>query len=106
MKYDHLEDMIRGWFIGDFKPNIIETSDFEVGVKRYNAGDYEARHYHKISTEVTVILNGQVEMNGKTLGDGDIITIPPGEATDFKALTNVTTVVVKVPSSKDDKYEI
>ena len=47
MKYDHLEDMIRGWFIGDFKPNIIETSDFEVGVKRYNAGDYEARHYHK-----------------------------------------------------------
>ena len=45
-------------------------------------------------------------MNGKTLGNGDIITIPPGEATDFKALTDVTTVVVKVPSSKDDKYEI
>jgi hypothetical protein len=32
------------------------------------------------------------------------VTIEPGEATDFTALTDTTTVVVKMPSVKGDKY--
>ena len=36
--------------------------------------------------------------------DGDIIIIEPGEKTSFEALTDVVTVVVKHPGSKNDKY--
>ena len=36
---------------------------------------------------------------------GDIVLIEPGEDTDFEALTDVTTVVVKTPSVAGDKYE-
>ncbi|MFD2584174.1 hypothetical protein ACFSR6_16845 [Pedobacter vanadiisoli] len=99
-----LSDMIKGWFIGNFEPSAYQTNDVEVGIKKYDAGDYESSHYHKIATEFTIILNGSVEMNNTIYSDGDIIKILPGISTDFKALTSVTTVVVKIPGVNNDKY--
>ena len=43
-------------------------------------------------------------MNGNEYVDGDIITIQPGEATDFKVLEDTITTVIKLPSVKNDKY--
>ena len=43
-------------------------------------------------------------MNGIKYVKGDIIEISPNESTDFKALSFVKTVVVKIPSAKNDKY--
>ena len=99
-----LEAMIKGWFIGNFNPTLFSTNDVEVGIKKYVAGDQEGVHHHKISIEFTVILNGTVEMSGKIYKDGDIIKINPGVSTDFKAITDVTTVVVKIPGAINDKY--
>lgn len=99
-----LADMTKGWFVGDFEPAALRTAAAEVAVKTYAAGTREARHVHKVAPEVTLILSGRVRMNGQEYGDGDIVRIPPGEATDFEALTDVTTVVVKVPSVAGDKY--
>jgi hypothetical protein len=45
-----------------------------------------------------------VLMNGVTYNGGDIITIEPGYATDFEALTDVSTTVIKFPCVKNDKY--
>ena len=101
---ENLENFIKGWFIGDFEPSLFNTSDFEIAVKNYKTGDYEPTHYHKIATEFTVIVDGIVLMNGNEYKKNDIITIKPNEQTDFKCLTDVTTVVIKIPSSKDDKY--
>ncbi len=64
MKVDKLDRMVKGWFVGNFEPTVIKTNDVEVAVKKYKAGDYEPAHYHKIATEVTVIVSGEVEMNG------------------------------------------
>lgn len=99
-----LEEMIKGWFIGNFNPTLFSTNDVEVGIKKYIAGDQEGAHHHKIATEFTVIINGKVEMSGKTYTDGDIIKIKPGLSTDFKAITDVTTVVIKIPGAMNDKY--
>jgi len=96
--------MSRGWFVGNFEPAAYISKDCEVGLKRYKAGDYEEFHYHKIATELTLIVYGSVEMNGIRYGEGDIIVIEPGEGTDFRALTDVANVVVKVPSVAGDKY--
>ncbi len=104
MKLFRLEDMIKGWFVGNFKPTILSTVDVEVAVKKYKAGDYENSHYHKIATEITVITEGQVKMNGVTYDSGSIIVIEPNESTDFLALTDVTTTVVKYPGANNDKY--
>ncbi len=59
---------------------------------------------HKIATEVTLILEGSAEMSGQRLDAGDILVLEPGEASDFRALTDVVTVVVKLPSVAGDKY--
>jgi quercetin dioxygenase-like cupin family protein len=99
-----ISEMIKGWFIGDFEPSIFKTQDVEVGVKEYKAGEYESPHYHKIATEFTVIIDGKVEMNGKTFLTGDIIKILPNEITDFKAILDTKTVVVKIPGATNDKY--
>ena len=104
MKKNNLQNMTKGWFIGNFFPSIINTTDFEVAVKYYNEGDYETKHYHKISSEITVIVEGKVKMFDKVFKKGDIISIEPLESTDFLALKKTITVVVKVPSSNNDKY--
>ena len=99
-----LEAMSKGWFIGDFEPSLYKTNEVEVGVKHYKAGDKEELHHHKIATEFTVVIIGEVKMSGKYYSRGDIIKINPGITTDFLAITDVITVVVKLPGSKNDKY--
>jgi hypothetical protein len=104
MEHKKLNQMIKGWFVGGFEPSAFSTSECEVGIKQYRAGDSEEAHYHKVATEITVILNGKARMLDQVWEDGDIITLSPGELTDFKAITDVVTVVVKVPSVQGDKY--
>lgn len=99
-----LDEMTRGWFVGDFEPSAFRTEAAEVAVKSYRAGDSEAAHYHKVATELTAVISGTIRMSGKTYSAGDIILIEPGESTDFEALTDVVNVVVKIPGAKNDKY--
>ena len=51
MKTARLNDMIKGWFVGNFEPTLYRTNDCEVAVKRYLKGDCEKKHHHKIATE-------------------------------------------------------
>lgn len=104
MKKDNLNNFIKGWFIGDFEPSILKTCDFEIAIKKYKSGDYENSHCHKISTEITVLIQGEVEMNGVKYVENDIIMINPNEYTDFKCLKDVITLVIKTPSMSEDKY--
>jgi quercetin dioxygenase-like cupin family protein len=104
MKVSKLEDMVKGWFIGNFNPTLICTNEVEVAVKEYKKGDSEGRHYHKIATEITVIISGKVRMNGVEYSKGDIIVIEPNESTDFEALEDTVNTVVKFPGAENDKY--
>lgn len=104
MKVFNLNDMVGGWIIGNFNPSLFKTNDVEIAIKKYKAGDYDSSHYHKIATEYTVIVDGQVEMSGNIYNKDDILIISPGEVTDFRAITNSTTVVIKIPGANNDKY--
>ncbi len=104
MKKYKLKDMTRGWFVGGFTPSCLATPSAEVGVKEYKKGYYGGAHFHKIATEVTAIISGSAEMNGVKYGAGDIIVVEPGESADFRAESDVVTVVVKVPGAPDDKF--
>jgi len=104
MKSSRIENMIGGWFVGPFLPTVLSTDSCEVAVKRYTAGSHEALHHHRIATEVTLILSGEVRMAGRTWSAGDIIVLEPGEATEFEAVTDAVNVVVKTPGVLNDKY--
>ncbi|MDP4025843.1 cupin domain-containing protein [Methylobacterium sp. NEAU 140] len=104
MKHHRLDEMTKGWFVGDFAPAALRSPDVEVGVKHYTAGDREGEHLHRVATELTLIVSGSVVMCGRSWGPGDIVTVEPGEATAFEAITDCVTVVVKLPSVMGDKY--
>jgi mannose-6-phosphate isomerase-like protein (cupin superfamily) len=99
-----LDQFTKGWFVGNFHPTLIQSDAVEVAVKHYQAGEHEASHHHKIATELTLIVHGRVRMSGEEVGPGEIVKIHPGQSTDFTALTDVTTVVVKMPCVAGDKY--
>ena len=105
MKRVELKGMVKGWFVGNFEPTLIKTTDVEVAVKEYRCGTSEGRHYHKVATEITVIVSGRVRMNGIEYCKGDIVVIEPMELSDFEAIEDTVTTVVKYPGASHDKYE-
>lgn len=104
MRVEKLDSMTNGWFVGNFIPSLYKTNDCEVAVKSYNKGDKEKKHYHKIATEITVIIKGKVKMFDREFMSGDIIIVEPGDATSFEALEDSINVVVKLPGANNDKY--
>lgn len=104
MKHVRLEEMVRGWFIGRFAPSVYDTSACEVALKNYTRGDCEGAHFHKVATEITLVVSGRIRMAGNEWQAGDIIVLEPGEVSAFEALTDSVNVVVKIPGVIDDKY--
>jgi quercetin dioxygenase-like cupin family protein len=104
MKVHRLEDMTRGWFVGDFAPTLYRTDAVEVAVKHFAAGESEERHVHRVATELTAVVAGSVRMDGRDLGPGDIVVLEPGEPTDFLAVSDAVVVAVKLPAAPGDKY--
>ena len=58
MRIAKLGGMVRGWFVGAFEPTLFHTSEVEVAVQRHAAGTEEAAHFHRIATEITVLVSG------------------------------------------------
>ena len=104
MKSYKLSDLKGGWIVGGFEPTVYSTQDCEVAVKYYKAGDHEGAHFHKIATEITCIVSGEVIMCDKRWTAGDVIVLSPGDITAFEALTDAVTTVVKLPGALNDKY--
>jgi anti-sigma factor ChrR (cupin superfamily) len=104
MKVEKLDQFTRGWIVGGFEPTLYKTTDVEVAVQHFEKGVKEASHCHKIATEITVIVSGLAKMNGQIIEAGSVVKIEPGEYTDFEALENTTTAVVKLPGALNDKY--
>ena len=102
----YINDFTKGWFIGNFTPTLHNTNDFEIAFKIYKAGDCESPHFHKIATEYTLITQGSVSFNGVIYSKGDIVRVLPNEVVQFTSITDSETVVVKLPSVKNDKYVI
>jgi len=98
-------DEYKGWFIGNFEPSLFKTKKLEIGIKKYQAGDVEKPHLHKIATEYTIVLSGTILMNNNPCGKGTVIEIAPNEKCNFSAVTDAETLVIKIPSVIGDKYE-
>ncbi len=104
MTVKKVDEFHRGWFLGNFEPTMALFNEFEAAVKFYEKGDHEKKHFHKVSTEYTVIGAGRFRMGEKVLEKGDIVQLDPGTACDFECLEDGVTFVVKTPCTPDDKY--
>ena len=104
MKISKLTDYTGGWFIGDFEPSAYKTDQFEVCYKFHKKGEKWDIHYHKISTEINVLIKGKMKILNKELVSGDVFVILPWEIADPVFLEDCTVLIVKTPSVPGDKY--
>ena len=106
MKIKNIQDMKRGWLIGDFEPSILRTKDFEVGILTHKKGEFWSAHLHKESEEYNLLLDGKMEINGVLIEPGTIFIIEKNEISRPEFLEDCRVLVVKVPSLPGDKYEV
>ena len=106
MKIKNIQDMKRGWLIGDFEPSILQTKDFEVGILTHKKGEFWSAHLHKESEEYNLLLDGKMEINGVLIEPGTIFIIEKNEISKPEFLEDFIVLVVKVPSLPGDKYEV
>lgn len=104
MKEINIKDFTRGWLIGDFEPSLFKNKQIEVAIQSYISGDQEPQHYHKIGTEISLMVSGSASFNEKILKEGEGLIIYPNESNIFKALTDCKVLVIKYPSKTDDKF--
>ena len=106
MKTFNYDNMKGGWFIGNFQPSAHRTKNFEVAYVRHKKDQPWDKHFHKVATEITLIISGKVKINDKIYSSGDIVVIEPNEIADPYFLENTELVVVKTPSDVNDKYVV
>lgn len=94
-----------GWFIGNFEPTVFKTNDFEVSYKLHHKGEEWPKHHHKISEEINFLIRGKMLINNVLIENGKIFVIERNESVKPVFLEDCELIVVKVPSSKNDKYE-
>ena len=106
MQCYQLDHMVGGWFVGDFEPTAYRTNACEVGIKSHRAKEPWPTHYHEQVTEITVLLEGQMRLNGTVFQSGDILVIPPLQVVSPTFLTACRMVVVKLPGLCGDKVVV
>lgn len=106
MRTAKINDMVRGWFIGDFEPSVLRTKDFEVGILSHKKDEVWPEHYHKIATEYNVLISGKMLIRDTIIEPGTIFILDPDEVADPKFLEDCTVVTVKTPSLIGDKYNV
>ncbi|GAA3623140.1 hypothetical protein GCM10022419_131010 [Nonomuraea rosea] len=106
MKTFREEDMLGGWFVGDFVPSAFRTDTAEVCLKRHKKDEQWPTHYHAVAVEINLVVEGELTINERRFGPGDGFVIECGEVAEPRFLTDCCLVVVKVPSVPGDKYII
>lgn len=104
MKLFKMDEMKDGWFVGDFTPTSFQTKEFEACYKKHPKDSAWDTHYHKLSTEINLLIKGKMIVQGKTLTSGDIFIISPYEVADPVFLEDCFVICLKTPSSPGDKF--
>ena len=99
-------DFTRGWFIGDFQPSIIKTSEFEVAKLSHKKNEKWGFHYHSLATEINVLLKGSMTINGMDVSTNSIFICDKNQVACPIFNEDCDILCIKVPSKPDDKYII
>lgn len=104
MQTANIKNFTNGWFIGDFRPNILQTREFEAAHHAYEKGASPPPHVHRIGTEYNYVIRGRLIASGVEMSDGDIFAYLPGESSNVTFLEDTDLFIVKVPSVPGDKF--
>ena len=106
MKLSRIEDVDRGWFVGNFAKAAFQTEACEVCYKFHAKGEHWPLHYQEKITEINLMISGEMRMHGKILTAGDIFILYPYEIADPEFLTDCEVICVKIPGIQNDKVVV
>jgi hypothetical protein len=96
----------RGWFVGSFERAVFQTNDLEAGYQVNLKGETSKPHFHKIATEINLIVRGAVLINGELYTAGMGVIFYPTEVAECVYIEDTETMVIKTPGALNDKYLI
>lgn len=106
MILNHIDNMYRGWFIGNFDPSVYKTDQFEVALLSHFKDEKWPKHYHKIAKEINLLVSGKMIINDVIINPGDIFVLDTYEIADPIFLEDCKIVCIKTKSVLGDKYEV
>lgn len=106
VKKKSLDEMYRGWFIGNFEPSIYKTKDFEVGYLLHKKGERWDIHFHEHMKEVNLLVKGKMILNNKEISENDIFVIDKNVIAAPIFLEDCYILCIKIPSVVGDKVII
>jgi mannose-6-phosphate isomerase-like protein (cupin superfamily) len=101
-----LTDFVRGWFIGNFEPNIVKTDKYEVALLTHCKGEKWDFHYHRLADEINFLVEGRMLINERLVEKGSLFVIQKNQLTCPNFLENCKVLCIKVPSVPSDKYGV
>ena len=104
MKYGKLETFNNGSVVGNFKNCLFNSKDNDIGILHPKEGEVSDGHFHKKHTEYNIILDGIAVVDGETLHKGDIFIYEPYDKSNVRFLSDTILIVIKNPSTKNDKH--
>jgi quercetin dioxygenase-like cupin family protein len=102
----NINEMTRGWFVGDFEPSVFKTKDFEVGYLHHKKGEIWQVHYHAFMTEVNLLVKGKMILNDIEINEGQIFVIHKNDIACPIFLEDCFIICIKIPSVIGDKVII
>jgi hypothetical protein len=93
----------RGWMIGDFEPSFLRRKTYEVGYGTHSNDQQNFFHVHEYITEVNLLLEGELNINGHDIKPGSVFIIPPGYICCPLFTKDCKIICVKTPSIPSDK---
>jgi len=103
MKIDNISNYYKGWILGNFNPSLF-NANIDIGILHLLKGHKSDNHFHKIHVEYNIIITGKAKVDGIILSSGDIFIYNPLEKSNVEFLEDCILLVIKNPSSKNDKY--
>jgi NDP-sugar pyrophosphorylase family protein len=101
-----LKNFVRGWFVGNFEPSIIKTSDYEIAIIHHKKDEQWDYHYHKLADEINILLKGSMLINNRRVNEKHLFMIPSKQLTCPIFLEDCYVLCIKVPSAPGDKYSV
>lgn len=97
-------EFTRGWFLGNFSPSILDTSDFEIGILSHTKGETWPFHYHQEADEYNVLLQGKMLLNNHLLESNTQFVLYKNEIACPFFLEDCRVLCIKSPSRPKDKH--
>jgi quercetin dioxygenase-like cupin family protein len=95
--------------------DFVEDAVAHVGMVTFTKGAVRGNHYHKVSTQYSYVISGELDLftsciDGsdkriERLGPGSLSTIPPGIVHKYTALTEATMLDIATLSRLSNQFE-